>query len=198
MLEAGGVDGGGDAGQTFEKCGGGGVEVLVGDAEDATIADGGEVLPVALDDEFFEGDSIPCSTPGEEQDVRVGGGNLLWGGVRAGFANEASAGGGYEFGDPVLGVDEWLAPLLAVDERWVSGDGGGAGGFDGLGEVVDESLAGGRGGGDGGDEADVVVDIGEGVGGEGEDGQAGFEDCGQGFEAVGDAGEDEVGAGGVE
>jgi len=34
------------------------------------------------------------------------------------------------------------------------------------------------------------------VRGEGEDRQAGFEDCGEGFEAVGDAGEDEVRLGG--
>ena len=47
-----------------------------------------------------------------------------------------------------------------------------------------------------GDEADVFVDVGEGVRGEGEDGQAGFEDCGEGFHAVGDAGDDEVGLGG--
>jgi hypothetical protein len=43
-----------------------------------------------------------------------------------------------------------------------------------------------------GDEADVFVDVGEGVGGEGQDGEAGLEDRGEGFHAIGDAGEDQI------
>ena len=38
-----GVDGGGDAGEAFEEGVGGGVEELVGDAEDPAVADGFEV-----------------------------------------------------------------------------------------------------------------------------------------------------------
>ena len=47
-----------------------------------------------------------------------------------------------------------------------------------------------------GDEANVVVDVGEGVRSEGKSGEAGFEDGGEGFEAVGDTGDNEVGFGG--
>jgi len=61
-----GVGGGSDAGQTFEQCVGRGVEELVRDAEDAMIADCFERLPVALLDDAFEGDAIPCSAPTEE------------------------------------------------------------------------------------------------------------------------------------
>ena len=48
----------------------------------------------------------------------------------------------------------------------------------------------------GGDEADVFVDVGEGVRRESEDGEAGFQDRGEGLHAVRDAGDDEVGLGG--
>lgn len=47
-----------------------------------------------------------------------------------------------------------------------------------------------------GDEASVVEDIGEGVWGEGQDGKAGFQDGGEGFEAVGNGGYDQVGCDG--
>ena len=43
-----------------------GVEELVGDAEDAMIANRFEGLPVALLDHALEGDAIPCSAPTEE------------------------------------------------------------------------------------------------------------------------------------
>ena len=62
-----------------------------------------------------------------------------------------------------------------------------------LSDVGDEGVGCGRGGDDGGDEADVGLDVGERVGREGEDGQAGLEDGGEGLHAIGDAGDDEVG-----
>jgi hypothetical protein len=70
-----------------------GVEVLVGDAEDASGADGSKVVPVALLDDAFEGDAIPCPAPGEEEDVGVGGGDFFGGGVGAGSAEIAASGG---------------------------------------------------------------------------------------------------------
>ena len=79
------MGGGGDAGEAFEEGGGGGVEELVGDAEDAAVADGAEMVPVALGDDAVEGDAIPCSAPGEEEDVGVGGGDVFGGGVGAGL-----------------------------------------------------------------------------------------------------------------
>ena len=51
---------------------------------------------------------------------------------------------------------------------------------------------------EGGDEADVFGYVGEVVGREGEDGEAGLEDGGEGLHAIGDAGDDEVGFGGEE
>ncbi len=87
------VGGGGDAGKAFEERVGGGVEELVGDAEDPAVADGFEGLPVALLDDAIEGDAVPCSAPGEEEDVGVGGGDVFRGGVGAGCAEIAAAGG---------------------------------------------------------------------------------------------------------
>ena len=65
------VGGSGYASQAFEEGLGGGVEVLVGDAEDPVFSDGFEVMPVALVDDALEGDTVPCSAPGEEEDIRV-------------------------------------------------------------------------------------------------------------------------------
>ena len=45
---------------------------------------------------------------------------------------------------------------------------------------------------DGADEADVCVDVGEGVGRERDDGAAGLEQCGERLHAIGHAGEDEI------
>ena len=88
-------------------------------------------------------------------------------------------------------MDEGLAPLFAVDERgFGAGFGTCAGGRDGGLHPGDESFSLGlcvdvcR------DEADVFVDVGDGVRGEREDGHAGFEDRGEGFHTVGDAGDD--------
>ena len=115
------MDSGGYAGEAFEEGGAGGVEELVGDAEDAAVADGAEVVPVALFDDAVEGDAVPCSAPGEEEDVGVGGGDGFGGGVGSGLAEVAASGGFDQFGYPVLGVDEGLAPLFAVDCRAVGG-----------------------------------------------------------------------------
>ena len=60
------VDGGGYAGEAFKQGGAGGIEELVGDAEDSVGLDGAEVVPVALLDDTGEGDAVPCSAPGEE------------------------------------------------------------------------------------------------------------------------------------
>jgi len=90
-----GVGGGGDAGEAFEECVGGGVEELVGDAEDSAGADGFEGLPVSLGDDAFQGDAVPCSAPGEEEDVGVGGGYFFWCCVRAWCAEVLAAGGFY-------------------------------------------------------------------------------------------------------
>jgi hypothetical protein len=90
-----GVGGGGDAGEAFEECVGGGVEILVGDAEDSALADGFEGVPVALLDDALEGDAIPCSAPGEDQDVGVGCGDVFWSGVGAWCAEVMAAGGFY-------------------------------------------------------------------------------------------------------
>ena len=84
---------GGDAGQAFEEGVGGGVEVLVGDAEDPAFADGFEGLPVALRDDALEGDAIPCSAPGEEEDVGVCDGDGFCCCVGARGSQVAAAGG---------------------------------------------------------------------------------------------------------
>ena len=90
-----GVGGGGDAGEALEEGLGRGVEVLVGDAEDSAGTDGFEVVPVALVDDALEGDTVPCSTPAEEEDVGIGFGDGFGGGVRTGCA-EVFASGGFD------------------------------------------------------------------------------------------------------
>jgi len=93
----GGMEDGGDAGESVEQGGRGGVEELVGDAENAAVADGGKVMPVALSDDTFERDAVPCSAPGEEEDVGLVGfgeaGDGFGRGVGAGCAEEGAAGG---------------------------------------------------------------------------------------------------------
>jgi hypothetical protein len=81
-----GVGGGGDACEAFEEGLGRGVEELVGNAEDSALADGFEGVPVALLYDALKGNAIPCSAPGEEQDVGVGGGDGFGSCVRAGCA----------------------------------------------------------------------------------------------------------------
>jgi hypothetical protein len=83
----------GDAGEALEEGVGGGVEELVGDAEDSALADGFEGVPVALRDDAFEGDAVPCSAPGEEEDVGVRSGDLFRCCVRARSSQIAAAGG---------------------------------------------------------------------------------------------------------
>jgi hypothetical protein len=84
---------GGYVGKAFEERGAGGVEELVGDAEDPALADGAEVLPVALGYDSFEGDAVSGSAPGEEEDVGVGRGYGFGGGVGAGLAEVVASGG---------------------------------------------------------------------------------------------------------
>ena len=184
------MGGGGDTGQALQERVRGGVEELIGDAEDLALADGLERLPIALNDDAFEGDAIPCPTPGEEKYVGTSFGYGFRGGVGAGFAKIFASGGLYEFGDPRLGVDERFAPLFAVDD-------GGTGaalaafarGLDGGLHLGDQGFCFGLRVDNGGDEADVFVDVGEGVRRESENGQAGFQNFGEGLHAVGDAGD---------
>jgi len=189
----------GEAGEALKKRWGGGVEVLVRNNVDATLADRAEAVPVALSDDLLEGDAVAYAAPGEEEDVGVGGRDLVRCGVGSGGPEEAAVGGGDEFGDPGLRADERLAPLFAVDEG-LGGGGGGidAGAFEGALHGGDEGLGGLPGVDHGGEEVDVREDVREGVGGEGKDGIAGAEDGGEGLHAVGDAGDEEIGTGGEE
>lgn len=149
---------------------------------------------MSLLDDVFEGDAGSGSAPGGEDDVWCGSGDGFGCGGGSGRAEEFSAGRFYQLGDPMLGVDERLSPFFAVDALSRQCRGAGADGFDGGLHLCDEGF-GLRGGiGDGADESDVVVDVCEGVGREEQDGDAGFEDGGEGFLAVGDGGEDEIGA----
>ena len=92
--EQGGVEYVGDSPETFEEGGGWSVEELVGDAVDLAVADRAEVVPVALGYDAVEGDAVPCSAPGEEEDVGVGGGDGVGSGVGAWCAEEGASGGG--------------------------------------------------------------------------------------------------------
>ena len=187
------MGGGGDAGEAFEEGLSWGVEVLVGDAEDAAGADGFEVMPVALGDDAFEGNTVPCSAPGEKEDVRISGGDGFRSGVSAWRSQILASGGFDEFGYPGLGMDEGVAPFLAVSHGRLRTpgatfsrgcDGGLHLGNDGFGFGLSVDVR--------GDEADVFVDVGERVRGERQDGKPRFEDRGEGFHSVRNAGDDEV------
>jgi hypothetical protein len=192
-----GVGGCRDAGEALEEGMGGGVEELVGDAEDPMIADRLERLPVALLNDAVEGDAIPRSAPAEEQDVGIFGGDVFGCGVGTWCAKVVPAGCFDEFGDPRLGVDEGFAPLFAVDGGSIAAAFAAlTRGFDGGLHLGDEGFGFGLRVDYGGDEANVFIDVGERVRCEGEDGQAGFEDRGEGLHAVRDAGDDEIGMGG--
>ena len=114
------------------------------------------------------------------------------------LAEEGASGGADQFGYPVLGVDQGLAPLFGVDEGFGCSGCYGGGSGEGVVHVGDESLGLWSGVDQGSYEADVFGYVGEVVGREGEDGEAGLEDGGEGLHAVGDAGDDEVGFGGEE
>ena len=154
-----GVGGGCNAGQAFEKSWGRSVEVLVGDAKDASLADGLEMVPISLSDDAVEGDAIPCTAPGKEENVGIGRGYLFRRGVGAGDAEVAATGGFDQLGDPVLGVDERLAPLFAVDDWSVSAFAAAACGCDGGLHLRDEGFGCELRVDDGGDKADVFVDV---------------------------------------
>ncbi len=89
------VNGSGYTGQAFEEGGAGSVEELIRDAEYAVGLDGSQVMPVALLDDAGEGDAVPCSAPGEEEDVGIGGGYGFGGGVGARLAQVAASGSFY-------------------------------------------------------------------------------------------------------
>ena len=151
----------GDASQPFEERVCGSVEELVGDAEDSAFLHGFQVMPVALGDDAIEGDAVPCSAPGEEEDVGVGVGYDFRGGMSAGFTEVFASGGFDQFGYPGLGVDEGLAPLFAVDDWGVSAVRAAvACGCDGGLHLGDEGFGFGLRVNDGGDDADVFVDVG--------------------------------------
>ncbi len=190
------VEGGSKASEAVEQAWGRGVEKLVGNAEDTALANGAKTVPVALGDDAGERDASSGSAPGEDKDIGVGRSNFFGGGVGSGSAEKAAVGGSDELGDPGLRADEGFAPLFAVDEG-TSGRGGGVGAdsMEGSFHAGDEGSGFGGGMADGGDEADVGKDVGQCARGEGENRIAGPEDGGEGFAAVGDRGDEEVGLG---
>jgi len=185
------MDRGGYAGESFEQAGAGGVEELVGDAEDAALADSTEMVPVALGDDFFEWNAVSGSAPGEYEDIGIHCSYGFGGGVRTGLAQESTSRGLYQFGDPMLGVDKRLAPFFAVDDWGVgSCERLLAGHLDGGCQACDEGLAFAVGVDYRCDEANVFADVVEIVGSEGEDGQTGFQDRGERLHAIRNAGYD--------
>ena len=81
-----GMDCGGYAGEAFEQARAGGVEELIGNAEDSAFADSAEMVPVALGYDLFEGNAVSGSAPGEEEDIGIGCGDGVGCSVSAGHA----------------------------------------------------------------------------------------------------------------
>ena len=155
------------------------------------------MMPVTLRYGPFQWDTIASSAPCEEKDVRIGVGYGFGSGMGAGFAKESTTGDIYQFGDPLLGVDEGLAPLFAVDDGGLgSCQRAMANHLDGRFHACNKGFAFAVGVDHGGDETDVFEDVVEIVGGEGEDGQTGFQNRGKGLHAVRNTGDDEIGIGG--
>ena len=65
------------AGEAFDHRGGRRIEVLVGNAVNATFANGAEGLPVALRDYAVKRHTVTSAAPGEEEDVWAGCGNFF-------------------------------------------------------------------------------------------------------------------------
>ena len=192
-----GVHGPGECGEALEEIGSGRVEEVVRDADDVTGSDRGEALPLAACDDLGKGDAVADTAPGKDEEVGVRGGDNIGRCVGAGGAEEAAAGSVDELCDPGLGLDEGLAPLLAIDEGFRRGSSGeGAGLAEGGLKLPDDGLRCLRGVGDGAEEADVGKDGSEVMRGERKGGEAGLEDCRKGLDLVGQASDDEVGAGG--
>ena len=113
------MDCGGYAGEAFEQARAGGVEELVRDAEDPALADGAEMMPVALRYDPFEGNAISSSAPGEEEDIGIGCGDGVRCSVSTGLAEVLASGSFYQLCYPALGVNEGFAPLFTIDNGGV-------------------------------------------------------------------------------
>ena len=112
---------GGKAGKALEDGVGGGVEELIGNAIDAAVCDGAQGLPAALLDHASQGDTISGAAPGEDEDIRVSGGNGFRRRGFAGVADEFAASSFDKFLDPGLRMDQRLAPLFAINAGMVGG-----------------------------------------------------------------------------
>ena len=190
------MDCGGYAREAFDQAGAGSVEEFIRDAENTAFANSAEGAPVSFGDDLFEGDAITGSAPREEKDIGICFGYGFGTGVGSGLAEESTTGDIYQFGDPLLGVDEGLAPFFAVDDRSMgSNQRALVDHLDGRFHARDEGFAFAVGVDYGGDESDVFVDVVEIMGRECEDWQAGLQNRGKRFHAVRDAGYDEVGIG---
>ena len=152
---------GGQTVESFEDRMGGGVEKLVWNAIDATVCHRAQGLPAALLDDASQGNAIAGTAPGEDENVWVTGGNGLRSGGFAWFSDELAASGFDQFLHPGLGMNERLAPLLAI----YAGRVGcccrvKANGLDAGGEFGDQLFGAIGGVNDGADQADVSENVG--------------------------------------
>src|ERR1700761_1312292 len=118
------MDGLGEGLKSVQEIGRRGVEQFVGDAVDAAAADGAELLPAALRDDLFEGHAISGAAPGGEKYLGIGLSDDLGLGMRAGLSQEDATRGLDQLLNPELRMNEGLAPLFAIDERFVAERGG--------------------------------------------------------------------------
>jgi hypothetical protein len=190
------MDGRGQVGKAFEQRVGRSVEVLVGDTEDLTIADGAEILPAALLDDTGQGNAVTCAAPGEDKDVWVGCSDGFCCSVSSRSTDERAPGCRDEFGDPGLGLDEGLAPLFAIDgeprERFRAGSRF----FERFVEVLDEDFGFRFCVSEGGKKANVGQDGGYVAGCEHQDGDRRLEDGGKRLHTVGNGRDNEIRVGG--
>jgi hypothetical protein len=91
------------------------VQEFIANAEDAAVAGGGCVLPAAPGDDFLERDTIAGAAPCGEDDFRIEPRDFFLVDVAPGMAEEFSARGLDQLGDPWLRSDQ--GPLFTVNAR---------------------------------------------------------------------------------
>src|SRR5205085_11673390 len=90
-----------------------GVQEFVADAVDASLTDGGHLVPAPVANDPLQRDTVTGAAPGGNQDIRIVGENRFWRALDAGLAEELATCRVHQLGNPRLGGDQRLAPFFA-------------------------------------------------------------------------------------
>src|SRR5256885_3753188 len=93
------------------------VQKCIADAVDATGGSGTSILPSAIDNDLFQGNTISGSAPGRHDDLRIKVRDLTIRERAPGFPQEFAAGRFHQLCDPRLGCDDRFSPLFAKNSQ---------------------------------------------------------------------------------